>query len=107
MITIGFCLGDFNFYQSLENRNMPGGNIHDTFHFNEAIGHLGLLELPIKGGLILGVICSETPFQNNLTSSSPWSIGLLFTQTPLSCHCHSQNHTFSGLRTFGQIALDF
>lgn len=42
-------MGDFNFYRSLENQNRQGGNLHDTFLFNDAIGHLGLLELPIKG----------------------------------------------------------
>jgi len=46
---IGFFLGDFNFYRSLSNRNRPGGNLADTFTFNEAIGHLGLVELPLKG----------------------------------------------------------
>ena len=33
-------LGDFNFYRSMHNRNKPGGNIADTFIFNDAIGHL-------------------------------------------------------------------
>ena len=42
-------LGDFNFMRSLENRNLPGGNVSDIFLFNEIIGHLGLVELPIKG----------------------------------------------------------
>ena len=42
-------LGDFNFMRSLENRNLPGGNVNDIFLFNEIIGHLGLIELPIKG----------------------------------------------------------
>lgn len=42
-------MGDFNFYRSLQNRNRSGGNLNDTFLFNEAIGHLGLIELPIKG----------------------------------------------------------
>jgi hypothetical protein len=42
-------LGDFNFYRSLSNRNRPGGNLADTFIFNDAIGHLGLVELPLKG----------------------------------------------------------
>jgi hypothetical protein len=41
-------LGDFNFYRSLENRNKLGGNIIDTLHFNDAIGHLGLIELTLK-----------------------------------------------------------
>ena len=42
-------LGDFNFYRSTKNRNRPGGNISDTFVFNEAIGESGLIELPLKG----------------------------------------------------------
>jgi hypothetical protein len=42
-------LGDFNFYRSLNNRNRMGGNLADTLLFNEAIGHLGLIELPLKG----------------------------------------------------------
>jgi hypothetical protein len=42
-------VGDFNFYRSLEDRNRPGGNIQDTFIFNDAIGQLGLIELPLKG----------------------------------------------------------
>jgi hypothetical protein len=41
--------GDFNFYRSVANRNRPGGNIADTLIFKNAIGHLGLIELPIKG----------------------------------------------------------
>ena len=42
-------LRDFNFIRSLDNRNLLGGDINDMFIFNEVIGHLGLLELPIKG----------------------------------------------------------
>ena len=42
-------LGDFNFYRSTENRNKPGGNFLDTLIFNDTIGHLGLVELPLKG----------------------------------------------------------
>ena len=42
-------LGDFNFIRSAQNRNLPGGNLHDMMLFNEIIGHLGLLELPLKG----------------------------------------------------------
>lgn len=33
----------------MNNRNRAGGNLSDTFIFNEAIGHLGLVELPLKG----------------------------------------------------------
>ena len=42
-------LGDFNFIRSMDNRNLPGGDVNDIFIFNEIIGHLGLLELPLKG----------------------------------------------------------
>jgi hypothetical protein len=42
-------MGDFNFYRSLENRNRSGGNFQDTQIFNEAIDHLSLVELPLKG----------------------------------------------------------
>jgi exonuclease III len=42
-------LGDFNFIRSQDNRNKPGGDVNDMLLFNEIIGHLGLLELPLKG----------------------------------------------------------
>ena len=42
-------LGDFNFIRSLDNRNLPRGDLNDIFIFNEIIAHLGLLELPLKG----------------------------------------------------------
>jgi hypothetical protein len=42
-------MGDFNFICSPDNRNKPGGDPNDMFLFNEIIGHLGLLELPLKG----------------------------------------------------------
>ena len=42
-------LGDFNFDRSLIDRNKPGGNLQDTLIFNDIIGHLGLVELPLKG----------------------------------------------------------
>jgi hypothetical protein len=42
-------VGDFNFITAQDNRNKLGGDINDMFLFNEIIGHLGLLELPIKG----------------------------------------------------------
>jgi hypothetical protein len=40
---------DFNFIRSQEKRNKPGGDVNDMFLFNEIIGRLGLLELPLKG----------------------------------------------------------
>jgi hypothetical protein len=42
-------MGDFNFYRSLKDRNKPGGNLQDTLVFNDLLGHLGLIELPLKG----------------------------------------------------------
>jgi hypothetical protein len=42
-------IGDFNFIRSHENHNKPGGDVNDMFLFNDIIGHLGLLELPLKG----------------------------------------------------------
>jgi hypothetical protein len=42
-------IGDVNFIQSEENRNMPDGDVNDIFLFNEIIGHLGLLELQLNG----------------------------------------------------------
>ena len=42
-------MGDFNFIRSEENRNKPGEDINDILLFNDIIGHLGLLELPVKG----------------------------------------------------------
>jgi hypothetical protein len=48
-IVMWIFLGDFNFYISLENRNKPGGNLTDTLIFNDAIDHLDLIELPLKG----------------------------------------------------------
>jgi hypothetical protein len=47
--TLWLLLGDFNFIRSGENRNKPGGDLNDMFLFNETIGHLGLVELPLKG----------------------------------------------------------
>jgi hypothetical protein len=42
-------IGDYNIILSEENRNKPPGDINDMFLFNEVIGHLGLLELQLKG----------------------------------------------------------
>ena len=36
-------------FTDLSNRNRPGGNLSDTLIFNDAIGHLGLVKLPLKG----------------------------------------------------------
>ena len=68
-------LGDFNFIRSLDNRNQPGGDINDIFLFNEVIGHLGLLELPIKGRSFTWSNMQQTPLLEQLDwffTTSDW-----------------------------------
>src|ERR1041385_4555070 len=68
-------LGDFNFIRSLDNRNRPGGNINDIFLFNEIIGHLGILELPLKGKAYTWSNMQESPLLEQLDwffTSSSW-----------------------------------
>lgn len=48
-----------------------GGDIKDTFRFNEAIGHLGLTELPLKGRAL-----TWSNMQHDLSWSS-WTGSLL------------------------------
>ena len=70
-------LGDFNFYRSLENRNKPGGNINDTMIFNDAIGHLGLVELPLKGRAFTWSNMQDNPLLEQLDwffTSVNWTI---------------------------------
>ena len=59
-------LRDFNFYRSLENRNRPGGNLQDTIIFNEIIGHLALVELPLKGRAFTWSNMQEDPLLEQL-----------------------------------------
>ncbi|XP_073360718.1 uncharacterized protein [Aegilops tauschii subsp. strangulata] len=59
-------LGDFNFLRSLDNRNLPGGDLNDMFIFNEIIGHLGLLELPIEGRSYTWSNMQDTPLLEQL-----------------------------------------
>ena len=73
-------LGDFNFYRSLEDRNKAGGILAHTLIFNDAIGHLGLIELSLKGRSFTGATCRLIPYLNNLTGFSPLPIGPLTTQ---------------------------
>jgi hypothetical protein len=42
-------LVDFNFIRKPTDRNKPGGDVNDMLLFNEAIGNLGFVELPLKG----------------------------------------------------------
>ena len=68
-------LGDFNFIRSLDNRNLPGGDVNDIFLFNEIIGHLGLLELPLKGRAYTWSNMQQQPLLEQLDwffTSSSW-----------------------------------
>jgi len=58
--------GDFNFYCSLEDRNWPGGNLNDTLIFNDIIGHLGLIELPLKGIAFMWSNMQQSPLLEQL-----------------------------------------
>lgn len=42
-------VGDFNLCRSPDDRNQPGGSHSDMYLFNEAISHLGLVDIPLKG----------------------------------------------------------
>ena len=67
-------LGDFNFIRSFDNRNIPGGDVND-FLFNEIIGHLGLLELPLKGRSFTWSNMQENPLLEQLDwffTTSDW-----------------------------------
>jgi hypothetical protein len=77
-------VGDFNFIRSHENRNKPGGDTSDMFLFNEIIGHLGLLELPLKGRAYTWSNMQEEPFWSNWIGFSLALIGLMTTLTPWS-----------------------
>ena len=61
--------------RSFENRNLPGGDINDMFIFNEIIGHLGLLELPLKGRKFTWSNMQGTPLLEQLDwvfTSASW-----------------------------------
>jgi hypothetical protein len=70
-------IGDFNFVRSHENRNKDGGDVNDMFLFNEIIGHLGLLELPLKGRLYTWSNMQRNPLLEQLDwffTSCNWTL---------------------------------
>ena len=81
-------LGDFNFYRSLSNRNKPGGNLADTLIFNDAIGHLGLVELQLKGRAYTWSNMQSNPLLEQLDwffTSANWTIDYPSTEvTPMA-----------------------
>ena len=112
-------LGDFNFYRSTENRNRPGGNISNTFLFNDAIGEAGLIELPLKGRSYTWSIMQQNPLMEQLDwffTSVNWTTTYPNTKVlpmskPISDHIPYKimigtiypNPESSDLRTFGLI----
>jgi hypothetical protein len=81
--SIGSFLGDFTFYRSVANRNRPGGNIADTLIFNDAIGHLGLIELPIKGRAFTWSNMQSNPLLEQLDwffTSPNWTLDFPMTE---------------------------
>ena len=81
-------MGDFNFIRCTDNRNLPGGDINDMFIFNEIIGHLGLLELPLKGRRFTWSNMQDMPLLEQLDwvfTSASWIHSYPMTQvTPLA-----------------------
>ena len=59
-------VGDFNFYHSLQDRNRPGGNLNDTLIFNDIIGHLGLVEITLKGRAFTWSNMQQSPLLEQL-----------------------------------------
>ena len=59
-------VGDFNFYRSLQDRNRPGGNLNDTLIFNDIIGHLGLVEITLKGRAFTWSNMQQSPLLEQL-----------------------------------------
>jgi hypothetical protein len=75
-------LGDFNFIRTSRNRNNPGGNINDMFIFNEIIGHLNLIELPLKGRSFTWSNMQNDPLMEQLDlffTTTNWTIEFLNT----------------------------
>jgi hypothetical protein len=67
-------VGDFNLLRKPENRNRAGGDINEMLLFNDAINHLGLIELPLYGRRFTWTNKQESPLMERLdwffTSSS-------------------------------------
>jgi endonuclease/exonuclease/phosphatase family metal-dependent hydrolase len=75
-------LGDFNFIRTSRNRNKPGGNINDMFIFNEIIGHLNLIELPLTGRSFTWSNMQNDPLMEQLDwffTTTNWTIEFLNT----------------------------
>lgn len=70
-------MGDFNFIRSVENRNIPGGDINDILIFNEIISNAGLVEIPLKGRNFTWSNMQEQPLLQQLDwvfTSTAWTL---------------------------------
>lgn len=69
-------MGDFNFIRQPPDRNRPGGDVNNMLLFNEAISHLGLIELPLKGRKYTWSNMQQDPLLEKLDwffTSSSWT----------------------------------
>jgi exonuclease III len=69
-------MGDFNYIRKPSDMNKPGGNINEMLQFNEAISHLGLVEIPFKGRKFTWSNMQSDPLLEKLDwvfSSASWT----------------------------------
>jgi hypothetical protein len=81
-------LGDLNLIRHPENRNRLGRNINDMMFFNDIISHLDLIEIPLKIGLLHGVICNKMLCWVNWIGYSLAPVGQILFLTPWLLLCH-------------------
>jgi hypothetical protein len=69
-------IADFHFIGNPEGRNKPGGDANDMLIFTNAISHLSLVELPLKGRKITSSYMQQYPLlekQDWFLTSSSWT----------------------------------
>lgn len=70
-------MGDFNFIRSVQNRNLPGGDMNEILIFNEIISNIGLIEIPLKGVSYTWSNMQDQPLLQQLDwvfTSPAWSL---------------------------------
>jgi hypothetical protein len=79
--TLWLLLGNFNFIRSGK-IEINQGDLNDMFLFNETIGHLGLVELPLKGRMYTWSNMQTEPLREHLDwffTSPSWTTHFLNT----------------------------
>lgn len=74
-------MGDFNFIRSVENRNLPGGDVNDIMLFNEIISNVGLTEIPLKGMAYTWSNMQDQPLLQQLDwvfTSTAWNLAFSY-----------------------------